>query len=106
MGQESDEDFPSPASECSVNNIRISWLVEDRRPALTIRYSGTMRHPNHNDRTGATVVAFSHFVYEFSNKTLVFADLQGMFPNVMNLNLSQTIADCQSGSIRYAHADR
>ncbi|KAJ6536984.1 kinase-like domain-containing protein [Mycena capillaripes] len=41
------------------------------------KYSGTLDHPRHNDKQGATINIFQHFSYFKSNKTLVLADIQG-----------------------------
>lgn len=53
------------------------WLCEERRPASINRYSGTLNHPNHTDKTGMTINALVHFVYGFSHSQIVFADVQG-----------------------------
>ncbi|KAJ7832153.1 hypothetical protein B0H14DRAFT_2592241 [Mycena olivaceomarginata] len=39
-------------------------------------YSGTLEHPHHTDKQGATINVFQHFTYLNSNKTLVL-DIQG-----------------------------
>jgi len=54
------------------------WLVEPRRTTTVIKFSGTMQHPSTNDKHGITIAAFAHFVFEFSTRKLVFADIQGM----------------------------
>ena len=62
----------------SINDIS-SWLIEPRRSSDVTYFSGTLEHPSYrSDLLGATVVAFAHFVYEFSSKQVVIADLQGM----------------------------
>ncbi|KAJ7891854.1 hypothetical protein B0H14DRAFT_2560554 [Mycena olivaceomarginata] len=41
------------------------------------KYSGTLDHPRHNDKQGATINVFQHFSYFELNKTLGLADIQG-----------------------------
>ncbi|KAJ7156232.1 kinase-like domain-containing protein [Mycena filopes] len=56
----------------------LTWLVERKRPTTVIKFSGTLVHHTHRtDLRSATISAFTHFVYGFSNQSLVFADLQG-----------------------------
>ncbi|KAJ7087588.1 kinase-like domain-containing protein [Mycena belliarum] len=56
----------------------LTWLVEHKRPTTVIKFSGTLVHQSHRtDLRSATVSAFAHFVYGYSNNSLVFADLQG-----------------------------
>lgn len=44
------------------------------------KWSGTLAHPNHHgDLVGATICAFVHFAYIFSQCSVVFADIQGVF---------------------------
>ncbi|KAJ7799065.1 kinase-like domain-containing protein [Mycena olivaceomarginata] len=40
------------------------------------KYSGTLDHPRYSDKQGATINAFQHFSYLYSNNTLVLADIQ------------------------------
>ncbi|EDR07665.1 uncharacterized protein LACBIDRAFT_327547 [Laccaria bicolor S238N-H82] len=54
-----------------------TWLVEPRRTKSVVKFSGTLIRPSHTDKVGITLVAFAHFSYEFSQKQLVFADIQG-----------------------------
>lgn len=55
-----------------------TWLVECRRPSATTKFSGTMSHQTRrNDRLSAIIHAFSHFVYGYSKRKLVLADIQG-----------------------------
>ena len=56
-----------------------TWLVEPRRTKSVVKFSGTLVHPSHADKVGITLVAFAHFSYEFSQKQLVFADIQGKY---------------------------
>jgi hypothetical protein len=55
----------------------ILWLLEPLRGASIERWSGTLQHPNHDNKTGQTIDAFMHFSYVYSQQTLVFADIQG-----------------------------
>ncbi|KAJ7915414.1 kinase-like domain-containing protein, partial [Mycena leptocephala] len=52
----------------------IPWLLEPLRGASIERWSGTLQHPNHDNKTGH---AFMHFSYVYSQQTLVLADIQG-----------------------------
>ncbi|KAE9390096.1 hypothetical protein BT96DRAFT_761649, partial [Gymnopus androsaceus JB14] len=57
----------------------ITWLLEPLRPKTeTQEWSGTNQHPEHNSKVGSTLTAFVHFAYEWTHKTVVFADLQTM----------------------------
>ncbi|KAJ6611239.1 kinase-like domain-containing protein, partial [Mycena sp. CBHHK59/15] len=55
----------------------IVWLLEPSRGSAIERWSGTLRHPNHENKPGQTIDAFMHFSYVYSRQTLVFADIQG-----------------------------
>ncbi|KAK6975008.1 hypothetical protein R3P38DRAFT_2582969, partial [Favolaschia claudopus] len=56
----------------------ITWLIERERGDVQLRkYSGTLDHPSYSDKQGATINLFQHYVYLFSRKTLVLADIQG-----------------------------
>ncbi|KAJ7495783.1 kinase-like domain-containing protein [Mycena galericulata] len=56
----------------------VAWLLERERSNIHFRkYSGTLEHPHHTDKQGATINVFQHFTYLNSNKTLVLADIQG-----------------------------
>ncbi|KAK6974644.1 kinase-like domain-containing protein [Favolaschia claudopus] len=56
----------------------ITWLLERERGDVELRkYSGTLDHPRYSDKQGATINAFQHFTYLYSNETLVLADIQG-----------------------------
>ena len=63
------------------------WLVELCRTKSIRKYSGTLVHPNRTNKLGKTLSAFSHFVYEFSGKELVLADIQGRFFDLLLLEL-------------------
>ncbi|KAL1942642.1 hypothetical protein VTO73DRAFT_4882 [Trametes versicolor] len=76
---------PSPASGVrdtwdaashSEQESGVVWLIEPRRSRVVDKWSGTLDHPYHKDKLGATLDAFVHFGYEYSQSTLVFADLQ------------------------------
>ncbi|KAJ3969764.1 hypothetical protein EV361DRAFT_963860 [Lentinula raphanica] len=56
----------------------IGWLLEPMRPktAITKKWSGTMQHPEHNNKVGDTLTSLVHFGYSWTHKSLVFADLQ------------------------------
>lgn len=70
---------PSAASDLPPSDHDLAiWLVEPRRTKSVQKFSGTLVHPNHYDKVGITLVAFTHFTYEVSHKELVFADIQGM----------------------------
>lgn len=56
-----------------------TWIIEKQRPMTVSKWSGTLAHPNyHHDLVGATICAFVHFAYIFSQRTVVFADVQGV----------------------------
>ncbi len=87
--QSSPPEFLSPAS----GGIRVSdldpfesadkpdgayWLLEPMRYGEVKRYSGTMSHvPRDSSHYALTISAFVHFVYVYSEESLVFADIQG-----------------------------
>ncbi|KAJ7788029.1 kinase-like domain-containing protein [Mycena olivaceomarginata] len=55
----------------------VTWLLERERGNVDFRkYSGTLEHPRHTDKQGATINAFQHFTYLNSNKSLLLADIQ------------------------------
>ncbi|KAL0952298.1 hypothetical protein HGRIS_006587 [Hohenbuehelia grisea] len=56
----------------------ITWLVEKKRSTSVLKFSGTLSHkPQRRDQLSQTIYAFAHFVWGYSNNTLVFADIQG-----------------------------
>ncbi|KAJ7720497.1 kinase-like domain-containing protein [Mycena olivaceomarginata] len=56
----------------------VAWLLEREWSNIHFRkYSGTLEHPHHTDKQGATINVFQHFTYLNSNKALVLADIQG-----------------------------
>jgi hypothetical protein len=71
---------PSYASSLSSfeDNAAV-WLVEPRRTKAVRKFSGTLVHPSRTDKLGLTLSAFAHFVYKYSGKELVLADIQGHF---------------------------
>ncbi|KAJ7113474.1 kinase-like domain-containing protein [Mycena epipterygia] len=79
---------PSPASGVSMESFlnsldknpdsAIIWLLEPLRGSAIERWSGTLKHPNHQNKPGQTIDAFMHFSHVYSQGTLVFADIQGM----------------------------
>ncbi|KAF7288887.1 hypothetical protein MIND_01404600 [Mycena indigotica] len=65
-------------SELKEDDEAIEWLVEERRAQAVKKISGTLSHKQlANDLVSSTVSAFAHFAFGFSNRQLVFADLQG-----------------------------
>ncbi|KAF7297564.1 Kinase-like protein [Mycena kentingensis (nom. inval.)] len=85
-----DDGEPTPASAVPADQIDaartegVTWLVEPYRPGRTIKFVGTLNHAAglHNGKIAATVHAFIHFAYEFSNKSLVLVDVQGTKVNL------------------------
>ena len=79
LGQEAEETLPSPASGGGQHDTgRIMWLIEKRRPTTVTRYSGTLMHTaNKKDLRSLTIFAFAHFAFGHSNRSMVFADIQG-----------------------------
>jgi hypothetical protein len=74
-------DRPSIASGVHLiteNNDGLTWLVERKRSSTVTKFSGTLVHHSHRrDLRSATISAFAHFVFGYSKRTLVVADLQG-----------------------------
>ncbi|KAI1791093.1 kinase-like domain-containing protein [Ganoderma leucocontextum] len=54
----------------------IIWLLEPRRSKSVTRWSGTLAHSKRADKRHSTMGAFVHFAYDWSQQTVVFADLQ------------------------------
>ncbi|KAJ7767046.1 kinase-like domain-containing protein [Mycena maculata] len=77
------EEVDNPSTASGVEKITgegtgLTWLVERKRPTTVTKFSGTLVHTSaRRDLRSMTVCAFAHFVFGFSNKTMVFADLQG-----------------------------
>ncbi|KAJ6459088.1 hypothetical protein C8R45DRAFT_942510 [Mycena sanguinolenta] len=52
----------------------VTWLLERKQGTVDFqKYSGTLEHPRHTDKQGATINAFQHFTYLNSNKSLLLA---------------------------------
>ncbi|KAG6834598.1 hypothetical protein H0H93_008682 [Arthromyces matolae] len=66
------------------------WLIEPLRTTSVVKFSGTLCHPTRSDKIGKTITAFAHFVYEISQKSMVFADIQGS-PMTINGGKAVTI---------------
>ncbi|KAF8137904.1 kinase-like domain-containing protein, partial [Mycena galopus ATCC 62051] len=58
----------------------VTWLVEPLRVGAVQKFSGTLNHKSKasTTRLTATVNTFVHFVYHFSQKSLVLCDVQTM----------------------------
>ncbi|KAF7302851.1 hypothetical protein MKEN_01247300 [Mycena kentingensis (nom. inval.)] len=71
---------PSKASGVTAEytDERVQWIVEAKRAQTVIKFTGTLTHHQQKDdlRT-STVHALAHFAFGFTNRNLVFADLQG-----------------------------
>ncbi|KAK7007171.1 kinase-like domain-containing protein [Favolaschia claudopus] len=83
----------------------ITWLLERERGDVQLRkYSGTLDHPKYSDKQGATINAFQHFVYLYSKKTLVLADIQAseshsrLSQNAVLFDLMSHTANRESGA--------
>ncbi|KAJ7884219.1 kinase-like domain-containing protein, partial [Mycena leptocephala] len=74
-------DMPSVASGVSIiteEDTGLMWLVERRRPVSVTKFSGTLVHTSaRRDLRSLTISAFAHFVFGYSDRQMVFADLQG-----------------------------
>ncbi|KAJ7304696.1 kinase-like domain-containing protein, partial [Mycena albidolilacea] len=56
----------------------LTWLVEPKRSSFIEHFTYTLSHKLHKKNLRSSMVhAFAHFVWGHSNRTLVFADLQG-----------------------------
>ncbi|KAJ7581362.1 hypothetical protein C8J56DRAFT_895802 [Mycena floridula] len=72
-------DDGNPREEGEITDEMVSfvtWLFEPRRSGQTHKYSGSLQHPRQTGRPGHTINAFQHFVYQFTQKTQVLADIQ------------------------------
>ena len=54
------------------------WFVEPRHTRSVQKFSGTLVHPDRQDKVGLTLASFAHFVYDASHEELVLADIQVM----------------------------
>ena len=71
--------LPSVASGLPASDKdQAMWLVEPRHTKSVQKFSGTLVYPNHSNKVGITLVAFTHFTYEISHKGLIFVDIQGL----------------------------
>ncbi|KAJ6601597.1 kinase-like domain-containing protein [Mycena sp. CBHHK59/15] len=72
---------PSPASgvkEIDTDSPGLTWLVESKRSSFVENFTFTLSHKLHKkDLRSATIHAFTHFAWGHSNRSLVFADVQG-----------------------------
>ena len=57
----------------------MTWLVEGKRASVVISFTSTLDHKARGaeDSQSDTVHAFAHFVFQYAEGSLVFADLQG-----------------------------
>ena len=91
---------PSPASGLQPVDVdKAVWLVEPRRTTSVQKFSGTLAYPNWEDELGLTLIAFTHFIYDTSDKELVLADIQGevkfqLIVIIKVLELHDIRADC------------
>ena len=91
---------PSPASGLQPVDVdKAVWLVEPRRTTSVQKFSGTLAYPNREDELGLTLIAFTHFIYDTSDKELVLADIQGevkfqLIVIIKVLELHDIRADC------------
>ena len=61
---------------------RAAWLIEPRRASCVTKFTGTLGGPPKTDADSLplmTALAFVHFAYLYSKRTVLFADVQGMF---------------------------
>ncbi|KAJ7191238.1 kinase-like domain-containing protein [Mycena pura] len=86
------EDVDDGTKPCSVANVSpedldmahargVDWLVEPRRRGAVQKWSGTVPSKSQattTSRLAATITAFVHFAYVFSQKSMVFCDVQTM----------------------------
>ncbi|KAJ7047962.1 kinase-like domain-containing protein, partial [Mycena alexandri] len=68
------------ADMADVRKTGVAWLVEPLRVGAVQKFSGTLNHKSKapTTRLAATVNTFIHFVYHFSQKSLVLCDIQTM----------------------------
>ncbi|KAJ7019366.1 kinase-like domain-containing protein, partial [Mycena alexandri] len=68
------------ADMADVCKTGVAWLVEPLRVGAVQKFSGTLNHKSKapTTRLTATVNTFVHFVYHFSQKSLVLYDVQTM----------------------------
>ncbi|KAJ6603744.1 kinase-like domain-containing protein [Mycena sp. CBHHK59/15] len=56
---------------------RIVWLLEPLRNSSVTHYTGTMDHPAGQGQLAHMLSAFVHYSFQWSEGTIVFADIQG-----------------------------
>ena len=55
----------------------VAWMLEPHRSPSVKKWSGSYQHGSQRtDKIHETMNCFSHFVYEWTKKSIVFADLQ------------------------------
>ncbi|THU77644.1 kinase-like protein [Dendrothele bispora CBS 962.96] len=65
------------ASSLDKNIWSVAWLLEKMRAKQSSKWSGTNAHPTYtNNKLGNVLNAFAHFVYQYSQNTIVIADIQ------------------------------
>jgi len=79
---------PSPASGLDLYDLQypgttnyttVAWLLEPRCQKQFKKWTGTCEHPSYtNNMVGSVLTCFGHFVYLYSKKTVVLADVQSM----------------------------
>ena len=47
------------------------WLVDPQRIRSVQKFSGTLVHPDHQDKVSLTLASFAHFMYDASHEELV-----------------------------------
>jgi hypothetical protein len=80
MQENPSDDADSGNSNTSLP-LGLMWLVEKQHASERVqRFCGTLKHTSSNSNLAhLTVSAFNHFVYQFTHKKLIYADLQGAF---------------------------
>ncbi|KAJ7708009.1 hypothetical protein B0H14DRAFT_3172661 [Mycena olivaceomarginata] len=95
-------DRPSIASGVHLiteNNDGLTWLVERKHSSTVTKFSGTLVHHSHRrDLRSATISAFAHFVFGYSKRTLVVADLQGT-PSLVRNNEGFILFDLMTHTV-------
>ncbi|KAJ7156780.1 kinase-like domain-containing protein, partial [Mycena filopes] len=62
----------------SATTRQVVWLLEPIRNSSVTHYTGTMDHPAGQGQLAHTLAAFVHYSFQWSEGTIVFADIQGM----------------------------
>ncbi|KAF9071919.1 kinase-like domain-containing protein, partial [Rhodocollybia butyracea] len=63
------------------------------------KWSGTMQHPSHRSKLGLMMTIFAHFSLEWTEKTLVFVDLQTSVINQAGKGQTNVLFDVMSHTI-------